>query len=297
MSQGRGVRDALKSIVPSWLSDRAAGFNKGFKVLWTIAQIADGVIQTGIEGVQAALPGIGTPTALALIGASRGLIRGLTETDAEYAARLTTWLDVWVGAGSDETLISLLQNFLGPDSAGGPLPVVRMVNRAGLFTTIAANGTITQTLDTDWTIPASSWDTIYNPEREQWWSDLWIIVYSQINTLQRWPIYTSLTDPAWVAAWGGSELGFGHAVPRVAYQGVMNIIANFKAAAAYVQAVIFTTDTTLFVPGLLGITGDPDGRWGNFSCRDTGGIQIPIRTISTGGGIGAVRYWCPPKGG
>jgi hypothetical protein len=143
MSQGRGVRDALKSIIPSWLADRAGGLNKGFKVLWTIALMADGIVKASIEGVQAALPGIGTPTALRYIGASRRIIRGLGESDAAYAARLRGWLDLWTNAASDETTLRLLQAFLGPEP-NGSTPACRIINRAGLFSYLDASGNFTQ---------------------------------------------------------------------------------------------------------------------------------------------------------
>lgn len=292
MSQGRGVRDALKSIVPAWLADRADDLNKGFKVLWVIAQMADGIVQTSIEGVKAALPGLGTPTALALIGASRRILRGVSETDDEYAARLRTWLDVWTNAASDEVLLQLLQGFLGPDIA---LPKLRLITRAGHFTTLNVDGSFTYDTDTDWTIPGSSWDTFYQPHHDQWWSDIWIVVYVNAS---RWPIYTSLTDPAWTAIWGAGTLGLGHQVPREAAQGVMSIIADMKGAHTFVQAVIFTTDTALYVPGALGGTGDPDGRWGSFSAPGfTSRVQAGVRTMSTGGGLGAIRYWTPYRGG
>lgn len=291
MSQGRGVRDALKSIVPSWLADRADDLNKGFKVLWVIAQMADGVIQTSIEGVKAALPGLGTSTALALLGASRRILRGLAETDAEYAARLRQWLTIWTNAASDETLLLLLQTFLGPDNIG--MPVMRIVNRAGLFTTLAADGvTFTQVQDSAWATAATSWDAVYQPERAQWWSDIWLIAY--IDSA-RWPVYPTLSGPEFAAAWGSGELGTGHQVPQVAPQGVASIIADMKGAHTFVQSIIFTCDTGLFVPGSLGGVNNPNGRWGNFSAPNaTTRIQARTRTIVS---PSPTRYWACLRGG
>lgn len=296
MSQGRGVRDALKSIVPAWLADRAAGLNKGFKVLWTIALMADGIVETSLEGVRAALPGVGTATALSLIGASRRIIRGLGESDDAYAARLRGWLDLWTQAASDETTIQLIQTFLGPEpSVGQQLATVQIMNRAGLFTRVDENGVITQTIDTDWTIPGLDWDTIYNPERAQWWSDIWLVVYVSAF---RWTRYTDLTDPTWVAAWGAGTLGLGHPVPREAYQGVMNILADMKGAHTFVEAVIITTDTDLFAPGTFGSPDNPNGRWGNFSAPNvTTRIQEGVRNMASAFGSKFTRYWAPVGGG
>jgi hypothetical protein len=293
MSQGRGVRDALKSIVPAWLSDRAAGFNKGFKVLWTIALMADGIVEASLEGVRAALPGVGTATALHYIGASRRIIRGIGESDATYAARLRGWLDLWTNAASDETTLRLLQAFLGPEPDGST-PTCRLINRAGLFSYLDSSGEFFQDAPGTWTIPNLSWDLEYNPERSQWWSDIWIVLYV---TNARWPFYFGLDDPAFAAAWGAGTLGTGHQVTREAYQGVMNIIADMKGAHTYVQAVIVSTDIELYAPDTLGIQGDPNGRWGAFSAPDSRRIQIPERALTSNFGAGNIRYWAPPGGG
>jgi hypothetical protein len=69
-------------------------------------------------------------------------------------------------------------------------------------------------------------------------SDIWIVLYV---TDARWPFYYRASiDPAFIAAWGAGTLGTGHQVPREAYQGVMNIIADMKGAHTYVQAVIIS---------------------------------------------------------
>lgn len=288
MSLVRGVRDALKSIVPNWLSNRL-GKNKRFKVLWTWALLADGIVDVMFQGFRAALPGKGTPTALSLIGQTRGIPRGTQESDDAYAKRLLDWLTLWQNAGSDEVLLQLIQVFLGPD-VSGPAMVARVIDRAGNFTSIDPSGNFTRTRDTNW-----NWDGTSNPERVGWWSDIWIVIYVDSS---RWPIYTSLTDTSWVNAWGnanGLGWGFGHQVPRQIVDGINAIIATFKGAHTFVQSVIISTDTTLFVPGSITSSGNPNGKWGFFSYPDANNSQAPIRTIHTGSGD--IRYWCPPHGG
>ena len=283
---GRGIRDSIKSFVPNWLSNRLKA-NTAFRVLYVIAQMTDAMVETMIEGVRASQPGRGTSTADALIGQSRGILRGLSETDAQYEARLRAWLMLWQNAGSDQSLIRLIQGFLGPDASG--IPVVRIVDRRGDFTSIDAAGNITQTRD-----PAWNWDQYGEPARVNWWSDLWVIVYVDPT---RWPTYSNLTDAAWLAAWGtygGS--GLGHQVPRAAVDGINSIIASFKGAHTFVQAVVISTDPSLFVPGALSTSGDPTGYWGWFSfALLPNNIQNPIRTTLNAGNT--VRYWAPPNGG
>ena len=290
MSQAnRGIRDALKSIVPNWLSNRLKR-NTGFKVLWTWALLADGLVEVMLEGFRAAMPGKGTPTALGLIGQSRGIPRGIGESADAYAARLREWLTLWENAGSDETLMALLQAFLGVDNSR-PLSPMRIVDRRGNFTSIDQFGVTSRTVDTNW-----NWDSISNPERSTWWSDIWIIVYVDAS---RWQFYTGLLDFNWTQAWGdtgGFGWGEGHTVTREYVDGIMSIIATFKGAHTFINSVIITTDNNLFVPGSLGVAGNPNGKWGSFSYTEPStGICAPIRTTITG--AGNIRYWCPAGGG
>ncbi len=273
----RNLRHALKSLVPNWLADRPA-LRFGFTVLYVIALYADLLLEGMWQGLASAFPGAGTPTALALIGQGRALIRGSVETDDEYSARLRDWLNVWPEAGSDETLLTLLQNYLG-----GSLKM-RLVTRAGNFTTIETDGTFTYATDGAW-----NFDETELPARSTWFSDIWLIVY--LDT--RWPSYTSLTDTAWTAAWGVSNLGLGHQVPRNIVNDLYSIIAVFKGPHTFLEAIVWTTDTALFVPGSLGSTY-PNGRWGNWS-RDNAGAQVAARPVTSGAGV--LRFWTPKTGG
>lgn len=272
------IRHALNSFVPNWLSNRQ-NLNIGYKILFAVALICDFIVEVMIEGLFAAWPGKGTPSALSLIGRGRGFLRGVGESDDAYAARLRGWLDVWPNAGSDELLVTLIQNYLG-----GSL-VVRIVDRRGNFTSIAADGTITKVKDSSW-----NFDATELPTHSAWYSDLWIIVY--LDT--RWPTYSNFSDSAWVNTWGStSTYGVGHQVPRSIVSDITTILATFKGAHTWIESIIFTTDASLFIPGSLGSTY-PNGRWGNWSI-DSGGSQTPSRALTSPGG--ELRYWNPRKGG
>jgi hypothetical protein len=288
MSQ-RGIRDALRSIVPNWLANRL-GKNTGFKFLWSAALMADVMVQALLEGTRAALPGKGTPTALSYIGQGRGILRGPTEGDASYTARLQSWLTSWQNAGSDEVMLEMMQAFIGGDPSTSVMPVMRIITRAGLFTSIDSAGFTSQAVDVSW-----NWDTIYNPERVGYWSDFWIVVYI---SSARWPEYSSLTDTNWVNAWGNAgthrQWGLGFEITRIYVDGLSSILATWKGAHTYCQGIIFTSDASLFIPGSLGVGGNPDGKWGNYS-KYSGGVQVSARTTDTGGGF--VRYMILPNGG
>ncbi len=271
----RNLRHALASIVPNWLAN-VPGLNVGYAVLYCIALLCDCLIEVMFEGLYAAYPGKGDSSALPYIGKSRGFGRFTGETDDAYAARLRAWLTTWPEAGSDELLVRLIQQFLG----GGL--VVRAVDRRGRFTTIDGAGNITIVSDATW-----NFDATELPARVGWWSDLWVIVY--LDT--RWPVYTTLGDAAWIAGWGTytGDYGFGHQVPRSIPSDLKTLLAEFKGAHMYIEAIVFTTDTALFIPGSL-TAGFPNGRWGNWS-RPIAGTQTPARAITSN-----LRYWVPDGG-
>lgn len=273
-------RGSLSKIIPNWLSNRRK-LQVGFKILYAIATVCDVLLDMMVWGVRAPLPGVGTYSALPLIGQMRGVVRGLVETDPQYAASLNRWLQIWEDAGSDEILCQEIQRFLGNS------PTVRVISRSGLFTTIAPNGVITQTVDTAW-----DWDSKSNPERANWWSDIWIVVYP---TRPEWIPFLGFLDPNWIAAWGiTTQGGIGFAMPRRAVDGIYQITSSLKAAHCWIESIIFCTDNTLFVPHSLGSLGNPDGWWGKWG-KQASGLSGPSRTRNTGRGF--VRYLTPDRTG
>ncbi len=275
----RNIRHALKSIIPNWLSE-VPGLKVGFTVLFVIALFCDLLVEVMLEGLFAAWPGKGTSTALSLNGRSRGFVRGLGETDDAYALRLIAWLDTWPDAGADELLVRLIQGYLGNNL------VVRLIDRRGRFTTIDANNDVTVEHDATW-----NFDATELPERTAWWSDFWVVVYV---TDGRWATYTDLTDTLWLQNFGHTDRGgVGHTVDRHTPQDIKTLLGIFKGAHTYCEAIVFTDDTALFIPGALGATY-PDGRWGHWS-RLSAGVQIRARAIDSG--AGSIRFWVPSAGG
>lgn len=280
----RGLRNSLAVIVPNWLSNRPQ-FQVAYKILWVVALMGDAMIETAIEGVWASWPGKGTPDATTLIGQTRGLTQGPFERLATFFARLINWLTTWYNAGSDVVLAQQIQSFL-TDPDGHTLPQVRIVDRYGQFTTVNPDGSTSTVRDVAW-----NWDGVTCPERNDainpWWSDIWIIVHSPPTA---WVTYASTADPGWLAAWANKQQGIGHAVDPASVDAILNLVRTFKGIHCYVVAIIWNTDGTLFVPGLLGNAGNPDGTWAHWG-KWVGGVCVPARTTQTGGGT--VRYWTP----
>jgi hypothetical protein len=77
---------AFYALVPSWLSS-----GDGEKVLFALGELKDAFVERVRQSLEARFPSRAGESALALIGADRGLFRGRTETAAHYAARLIAW--------------------------------------------------------------------------------------------------------------------------------------------------------------------------------------------------------------
>lgn len=280
----RGFRSRLLQWGPIWLGNRL-GLNTGYKILYSGALVLDIAMKAMIEGVRCWYPGLlVAPPGQALVdwtsslqyaARSRGYIQGENESPESFAARMINWRTDWENAGSSEVLAKEIQAYLGNT------PTVRIVDRSGFWVSIAPDGTIT-TANAAW-----DWDSVSNPERVGWWSDLWIILYPC-----EWPISgTQLSDL--VGLWGTyTGYGTGHQVDRVAVSAIQQLVAQWKGAHSFVEAILWSYDATLFVPGTPAL-GDPDGTWGNWA-KEVAGALVPART---GASDGRVRYWTPDGGG
>jgi hypothetical protein len=260
------VRDQLRTWGPWWLSDRhyTNGKTVAFRFLWTMIATLDCYLEYVLQALLAAWPGAGTPTALPLIGRSRGIMRGQADTDEEFQAKLRAWLEKWAGAGTQRQLAIEIHEYLGNH------PRVRVVNRAGRMVTVNADGTVT-TAQIDW-----DWDSVSHPERAGFWSELFVIVYPT-----QWAHAGTWGDGS---LWGdGAGLGIGHDVTRVEVDAIKGIVEQWKAAHSKVRAIIWTSDATLFDPAVPASL--PDGEWGSWGTTG-GGSRVPSHRDTT-----SCRYW------
>ena len=255
-------RDAVRVFVTPWLSDRPGqekGKTVGFRVVWSMVSSLDQASEMLVEALQAPWPGLGTPTALPKIGRSRGMIRGQLESNASYAARLSTWLDRARQYGSMLAVGRSIHEYLGNR------PRVRVYNRAGFCTEIAAGTGVVTTFAAGTT--AWDWDSVSNPERSGYWWDLWICVYPT-----EWADSGLWGDGR---LWGARDSGIGHRVTRPEVDAVKSEIEQYKSAHSHVRAVIFTTDATLFDPTVP--ASQPGGTWGQWSKTVAGGHRVASR--------------------
>lgn len=254
-------RDRFPEWATRWMSAHRAP--NLFRVLWVVIGMVDVAVDVLMQGFAAWLPGAGTSTALAYIGRSRGILRGQADTDATYAAKLRGWLDRWRTAGTAYAICRELHEWLGNG------PRVRVITRSGHWTTIETNGVVTRTTAT-W-----DWDSVSNPERAGFWSDIWIVIYPT-----QWAASGTWGDGRF---WGARDSGIGHRVTRAEYDAVRGIIRTWKGAHTRVRCVIWTSDTALFDP--TSAPSKPDGTWGKW------GRYVAGSYVASGRNTTTCRYW------
>lgn len=250
----RGARYYLATYTPKWLSSRPRWQN-AWRTLWAIAAVVDGLHAWMLQGLFAAFPGIGTPTALPLIGQSRGLVQGPNESAAAFAVRCANWRTTWANAGGDEMLAEQIQAYCQTTTK----PTVSIVTRAGHWTVMYPDGSYSYFSG----VPLG-WDENSNPSWSTYWSDIWIIVspppwavetrtYAEIAAA--YPTYEG-----WDAALGG----MGHAVPHEQQRQLAAIIQQWTPPHCNVRAIIWSYTSTNYNPANPSTipTNGNDGSWG-----------------------------------
>jgi hypothetical protein len=274
----RGFRDMLADIVPVWLSNRP-GLNVGYSVLYTMALTLDCMVEAGRQGVQAAWPGYGTPTADPYIAATRQLVQGETETQSAFEARLRAWVDMWT-AGSviwpnRAALAQRIHEYLGNN------PQVTIISRAGQCVTVSATGGITYNVIDQGPVPFD-WDNLSNPSRSGWWSDIWLIISPPEWAAETRSLSTIASTYGTFAAWN-TGLGIGHPVPRATVDALQGLLAQWKGAHTNIRGIIWNYNSTQFDPTNAG-SFPTNGYWGPWAFMTDGNAATPQRSSTD-------RYW------
>lgn len=275
-------QELLAAIVPWWLSDRDKvdpGKNVAYRFLWVVATSVDAMIDRLVESRFAAFPGLGTPTALERIAEGRGMIRGIGETDEDFAARLLLWLDRARELGSARSIVRAVHEYLedrptvvfvsrSKDDNGTIVPPNYTKIENGVISTIP--GTLANAWD---------WDSVSHPERAGNWWDFWLIVYKTTPAPQ-WPVRVGTFGTDW--AFGDDQLGIGHGCSREEVDAVRRLVAYHKSASAYCRSIIWIDDPASF--DITTGTGLPNGNWGAWGTTGSGARVLSDRNLN-------FRYW------
>jgi hypothetical protein len=287
----------LASAVPEWLQNRPA-FQVGYKILWSFCLFLDRSTQVALEGVRAGWPGYdGRTDNSSLLGTSRDLLQGETETTAAFQARLRNWITLSTELGGDPRLVSELSTYIGNN------PTVRMWTRNGRCTS-CVGGVVSRVTGVNggWSGPGAlsglglNWDSLSNPERAQYWWDCWIVICPSemppAGTIAGRLTPSGGTESNIPAAASVQGLGIGHLVTQAQVSAMKGLIHKLKGQHVNIRLVVWTNDTTLFDPANPMASGNPNGLWGRGSFWGL----VPSGTV--GSGIGQwpsrnrnCRYW------
>jgi len=248
-------RDSILEISPPFLVE-PGGTAEGIQ--YAEGLMLDVLAQWAIEGVKASMPGIGTPTALYLIGRDMQIDRGPNETDDHYAERLQRAVDSHRVRGSAPELLKQLLAHFSPSTA----TPIRLVSNAAVWHEInLTTEVVTKTVvGTNWT-----WDGI---------------VATEAGRLRGWVIIDSSAGPWTIDLWGdpgdwgdggtwGSDMGVAEFAP------IARIIDKWKPAHITCTSVIVTFDATL-LERTDASPPNPDGD------SDTSAWRAPLEAMFSG---------------
>lgn len=252
-----GLRTAVKFFSPRWLAEGVAE-----KLLYTVGLINDALIDALNQGLLAGM-GIGTNTALPLIGSDRRILRGTAETDDAYRSRLAQAWTAWRTGGGYRSLLSQLYDYLQPLDR-----VVRCISYNGDFWWVAAGDTRAD----DGVHNAQRYRAVWDWDSSGAWWRVWVVIYSQGGT--PWSPEGTWGDGQ---VWGdGGTWGSTASLEDVA--SIRSIVKTWKAQHAVVPFIVVSFDGAAFDPLTAGSTL-PDGNWLHWS-KVVSGEQVPARYAS-----------------
>jgi hypothetical protein len=236
----------------------------GSRYMFCMAVMWDALSDAALLAVRARFPDCAPDDALPYLAQDRQIDRGPNEPRASYNQRLIEWLDLWIHAGGQPSILQALSSYF--------LPATTTIE--------TVNDTTTDDL-TAWDVSVAGVQppTHYLEDPGNWnWDDQripgrsWVIIYNG-----PW----SLTD-----TWGdGSVWGDADVTPTAEEAGALRAqIAKFKAAGNSVIWIILAFDPSWFVPTLP--PGDPllpDGQWGPwYKVEVVAGARtyVPSRTAT-----------------
>lgn len=271
-----GIRDLVKVISPRFLGgDNPVGnFHAGERFMYSMVGLpSDMNVNKAQEGMYARLPLRADPTALPYLGRDRAIVRGVNESDATYAIRLTQAIDAWRHAGSDRGIMSQVIPYVGMS------PMARIVSSSipyTTWTTYVADADVTQApsplrVSLNW-----DWDSaIYSGAFFGWWR-AWLILFAVSPHDFAHPAAT------WGSGkkWGDSTFSWGLDIPATEVESMRAIVKQWKRAGSWFEWILISFDDTIFRPSQPadGIH-NPDGTWGRWS-KEVAGVRVPARSAS-----------------
>lgn len=219
----------------------------------------DAFVEQEIEGIFAAWPGVGTNTADSLIGQTRQIFRGNSESSASYETRLRQWLDIWILAGSPWGLLLELLGVFIPDQIA-----MGTVDDTGNYDEYAANANASPFLAPVHTQPADgpgwNWDGAGPPFGHlipQWWR-MWVVMYPDAGLWTQGPFWGD------GGHWGDATRRWGIVgITDDQLEAMRAVTSIMKAAHTWVVFFIVSFNPSYFLPTSSGAQL-PDGHFGRW---------------------------------
>ena len=234
----RTMRTIRSSIAPRWLTDGEGGL-----VGYALDLVKDAFLERARLGLLARLPQndpLGTTTAptdaLTAMGRDRRVVRGIFDTDVQFAARLKTWLTERKTSGAPFTLLRQLHAYLGTGNGVS----LRVVDNSGNWYTRSSAGVESSSLAT------ANWNWDGNTAA---WSRFWVIIYP--GTL--WT-----AGATWGSStWGATDRMWGSTITGEQARTLQAIVNDWKPGFATCVNIILALDAASFNPA----APEPDGLW------------------------------------
>lgn len=261
-SQAR-FRIARKRLAPRWLTE-----GDGELVGYALDLMRDAFVERVRLGLMARLPqndptGLTTAPSDALVamGRDRRVVRGVAESEIDYAKRMLSWLSDRRTAGNPFTLMRKLAEYLGP------LPSYRTVDASGNWYSRAANGVQTALLN------QGNWNWS-GPEPARW-SRFWVVIYPNGLWTTAPNNWGDVAGPDWTE--GTGTIGTTATPDQSAT--VRFLVNDWKPGGTRCVNVIIALDPASFNP----TTPEPNGLWERWS-KNVAGTQVSSR-------LATARYW------
>lgn len=270
-----GLRDIVDRIAPPWLQVPVAASlataGVGGRLLYSVAVVMDAQLDKLDQAILARFPTkTKTPTSLPYIGLDRLIGQGLSESAAQYGARLRTAFDDWFRAGSARALISQILGFVA--SATPRVLVVSNTSAWDYVPASSSSATVpTHLPSAPAVLPTANWnwDSVsLAPYSATFWWRIWVIVDAT-----GWFTSTRKAGDG-VAKCGDKRYACGSDLPSAVGLSLVSLVRLWKSQHAVAQIVV-CVDSTEFIPTDAPGSGSlPDGTWGPWDKLVPSGAKI-----------------------
>jgi hypothetical protein len=252
------------------------------KLLYVLSVGFDANLEKLVQGVHDHMPtAAATPTALQYTGADRLVLRGLTETDASYAARQQRALDDWALAGNAWSVLAQARGYvltsdpraLAVSSTWSNVGVCKSSQWDVLADAASLDSPPAHSLYDTGSVGNWDWDSA-SPSDGSWGWWRWYLVLD----------YADVAGAAWIGPsgkwgsagkWAASGFAWGVDKPSLVGKSIKLIARQWKSQ--WCHWCVINLDPALFdsaAPAGGGV--NPDGKFGRWS-KVVGGVYVRAR--------------------